>query len=155
VAAVRRFRVLILASVALGPIGCGGEHGLSKQDLIAKGDEVCAQTRRQQPQAPTGGGIPFPALVAYLNQVEAVSATALAEFRKLKPRSSERKRFDAFLAVAERRLASIRQARDAAIGRNTPDVTAAINEERTKLGPEYRRTAAEFGFKVCGSGATQ
>ncbi|MDX6668438.1 MAG: hypothetical protein QOK04_1818, partial [Solirubrobacteraceae bacterium] len=27
-AAMRRFRVLILASVALGPIGCGGEHGL-------------------------------------------------------------------------------------------------------------------------------
>jgi hypothetical protein len=155
VATVGRFRLLALASAALGATGCGGESGLTKQDLIAKGDELCTQTRRQQPPAPTGGGIPFPALVAYLNKVEEVSATALAEFRKLKPRSRERKRFDALLAAAERRLASIGRARDAAIGRNTPEVTAAINEERTKLGPEYRRIAAEFGFKVCGSGATR
>ena len=154
-ATVRRFRLLLLASAALGATGCGGESGLSKQELIAKGDELCAQTRRQQPQAPTGGGIPFPALVAYLNKVEEVSAGALAEFRRLKPRSSERKPFDAFLAAAERRLASIRRARDAAIGRNTSEVTAAINEERTKLGPEYRRIAAGFGFKVCGSGAAR
>jgi hypothetical protein len=155
VAAVRRFRLFLLASAALGASGCGGESGLSKQDLIAKGDELCAETRGRQPQAPTGGGIPFPTLVAYLNKVEQVTVSSLATFRKLEPRRSERKRFDAFLAAAERRLASIRKARDAAVARNTAEVTAAITEERTRLGPEYRRIAREFGFRVCGSGAAR
>jgi hypothetical protein len=152
VALIRRFRLFFLASAALGAIGCGGESELSKQDLIAKGDRLCTQMRDQQPQAPTGSGLPFPALVAYLNKVEEVTQTALAKFRKLKPPRSERKRFDAFLVAAERRLASARQARDAAIARNTAEVTAAINEERSRLGPEYRRIASELGFKVCGSG---
>ena len=152
-AAARRFRLVLLACAALGAGGCGGESGLSKRDLIAKGDALCAQTRGQQPQAPTGGGIPFPTLVAYLNEVERVNVSALKKFKKLKPRSGERKRFDAFLAAAERRLASIRLTRDAAIARNTAEVTAEINQERNRLGPEYRRAARELGFKVCGSGA--
>jgi hypothetical protein len=155
VAVARRFPLLLLAYGALGTAGCGGESELSKQELIAKGDKLCAQTRGEQPQAPTGGGIPFPALVAYLNRVEQVSKKALAKFRKLKPPSSQRKRFDAFLAAAERRLASIQLARDGALARNTKEVTAAINEERTRLGPEYRRIATEFGFKVCGSGGVR
>ena len=154
-AAVRHLPLLVLAYAALGAIGCGDGRELSKQDLIAKGDKLCAQTRAKQQQAPTGGGIPFPALVAYLNQVEQVSKRALSKFRTFKPPSSERKRFDEFLAAAERRLASIRLARDAALARNTKEVTAAINEERNRLGPEYRRIATEFGFKVCGSGGAR
>ena len=152
-AAARRFALFLLAYAGLVTIGCGGGGELSKRELIAKGDELCAQTRGRQPQAPAGGGIPLPALAAYLNEVERVSMSALRKFKKLKPGSGERKRFDAFLAAAERRLASIRLARDAAIARNTAEVTAEINQERNRLGPEYRRAARELGFKVCGSGA--
>ena len=138
--------------VAVGAAaGCGGgSSGLSRQDLIAKGDALCTQGRRETRPAPTGGSLPL--FAKYFDAVEKAATKTLDKFKKLKPRDSERKAFDAFLAGAEKRIKALREARDAANAGNVAGVRAAVGQAKLDT-PGYRSAAQQVGFKVCGSGS--
>ena len=99
----RRPRLLLLALAIAGPLaGCGGESDLSKEDLIAKGDKLCTEARRDAPKPPSQQS--FQTVERYLDELDKSTTATLAKFKKLKPRKSQRKDFEAFLAGAEQRL---------------------------------------------------
>jgi hypothetical protein len=143
--------ILLLVAVAIaGPLAaCGSESGLSKQDLVAKGDKLCTEARRVAPKPPSQQS--FQTVERYLDELDKSTTATLAKFKKLKPRESQRKDFEAFLAGAERRLKTIREARDAARARDGGRVTAALAREQQQERVAYRRAATKLGFKVCGS----
>jgi len=142
----------LFAVVAAVLVGCGGtDDGLSKEQLIAKGDAICEQARGVAPTPPQTRD--FAAIARYESEVVRGSRATLAKLRALKPQGSEQKIFERFLARAQRRLDDEIAVLDAADRGDAQAVTAAVAKERGQDGPATRQAAEQVGFRICESAA--
>ena len=151
---LRRSGLLALAAAAAVAVGaCGGDDqgdSLSKDELIARGDALCQQSRQTMPRPPRGNALG--AFARYAAEVARRSESTLAKFRALEPPKGERENYDRFLTAAQRRFDNVIAIRDAAGRGDARAVRAALVKEQRRDAPAYRQVAKQIGFRVCGSG---
>ena len=141
-------RFALLAAVATALCGCGGESGLSADELAQRANAICARYQplyRTITRAHTGA-----AIVRYLDRTRPASLREERELRALRPRRSEASKVQRLLdhvRAADRTLVQLRNAWV------THDYATGVNIGR-RLKGQIRRTTKEaraLGWTVCAS----
>jgi hypothetical protein len=127
--------------------GCGG--GLSKSDLVAKGDAICTRVNKQIAKEPDPKTTKD--LAALAKRTVAISDPAIKDMEDLDPPGELESDFKKFVASLKRQRDLTKQIGDAA----AKDDTAAVQKVSAKANTaqdEYRRLTGKIGFKQCGGG---
>ena len=138
----------LIGLLALAP-GCGSDtEQVSAQELISRGDEICAEGRKEfaeiQAQAPPNAA----AAVDQTDGLVEVATDELNELRRIRPPDELQPRYDRYLEARGRALELLEQGRDAAEDKDAESYgeaqakAAAEQAERLKL-------ARAVGFKSC------
>ena len=127
--------------------GCGG--GLSRDELVAKGDAICKRVNTRMAKEPD------PQSAADLERLAKrtvqISDPAIADMKALDPPGALESDFKKFVASLKKQRDLTKKIGDAA----GKDDTAKVQEVGTraqKAQDEYRRLTGEIGFKECGGG---
>lgn len=138
----------VLASLAAGftLAGCGAEDALSKQELIAKGDVLCAKADRE------AEALGEPRTVAEVRRLVGVFDAMVSDFSALEPPNEDRAKVDAMLRDLDRGFSrlGVAFARATAAGRAPGTVRA---DEAWRLLERAGAAARAYGFGVCGNEA--
>jgi hypothetical protein len=127
--------------------GCGG--GLSKSQLVSKGDAICTRVNKQvakQPDPKSGKD-----LARVANAVVKISDPAIKDMEALDPPGNLKDEFGKFVDSLKRQRDLTKQLADAAGAGDTAKVQKIGTQARTAQ-TSYRRYATKIGFKVCGGG---
>ena len=136
------------ALLALALAGCG-EDALSKKQLVAKGDAICARINQQiakEPDPKTAKD-----LQRLANRTVELSNPAIKDMEALVPPSELEADFDKFVASLKRQRDLTKKIGAAAAEGDTAEVQK-IGAEAQKAQDEYRRLTGKIGFKECGGG---
>ena len=141
-AAVALLLLLLLA-------GCGG-GGLSKSELVAKGDKICARVNKEVAKEPD------PKSAADLERLAKrtveISDPAIEDMEALEPPDELEKDFDAFVASLKRAARPDEgDRRGGRRGRQRRRSRRSATEAQ-KAQADYQKLAAKIGFKQCGGG---
>jgi hypothetical protein len=136
--------LLLLLLVA----GCGG-GGLSKSQLVSKGDAICTRVNKQVAKQPDPKSTQDLARVA--QAVVKVSDPAIKDMESLDASGDQKATFDKFVADLKRQRDLTKQLGDAAGKGDTAGVQKIGTKARTAQ-TTYRAHAKKIGFKVCGGG---
>ena len=136
----------VLPLVAL--TGCGG-GGLSKKELVAKGDAICKRVNTRMAKEPD------PKTAADLERLAkrtvAISDPAIKDMEALEPPSELESDFENFLASLKRQRNRTKKIGEAAAEGDTAKVQQ-IGADAQSAQQEYRRITGKIGFKQCGGG---
>ena len=126
---------------------CGG--GLSKGELVAKGDAICARVNKQVAKEPD----PKTAkdLERLANRTAELSAPAIKDMEALEPPSELEADFDKFVASLKRQRDLTKKIGATAGAGDTAEVQK-IGTQAQRAQDEYRRLTGKIGFKECGGG---
>ncbi len=126
---------------------CGG--GLSKGELVAKGDAICARVNKQVAKEPD----PKTAedLERLANRTVEISDPAIKDMEALEPPGELESDFDKFVASLKRQRDLTKKIGAAAAEGDTAEVQK-IGAQAQKAQDEYRRLTGKIGFKECGGG---
>jgi hypothetical protein len=135
------------ALVLLLVAGCGG--GLSKQELVAKGDAICKRINARMAKEPD----PKTAedLQRLANRTVELSDPAIKDMEELDPPSELKADFERFVASLKRQRDLTRKI-GAAAGKGDTAEVQKIGADAQKAQDEYRRLTGRIGFKECGGG---
>src|SRR5262245_20519061 len=105
----------IALSAAAAASGCGSDtEQVSAEELIARGDEICAEGRQRfdevQSQAPANAA----AAADQTDELIAIATDELNELRNIRPPDELRERYDRYLEARGRAVELLEQGRDAA-----------------------------------------
>src|SRR3954451_15721953 len=126
---------------------CG--RGLSKRELVAKGDTICKRVNTQiakEPAPKDAAG-----LKRLADKTLALSGPAIKDMEALQPPDELRKDFDAFVARLKEQRELTRQVGEAA-GQGDAQKIQQIGTDAQKTQAEYRRLSDKIVFKECGGG---
>jgi hypothetical protein len=140
-------RARAAAGLLLFIAACGG--GLSKGELVAKGDAICARVNKQVAKEPD----PKTAedLERLANRTVEISDPAIKEIEALEPPGELESDFDKFVASLKRQRDLTEKIGGAAAEGDTAEVQK-IGAQAQKAQDEYRRLTGKIGFKECGGG---
>ncbi len=126
--------------------GCGG---LSKDELVAKGDVICKRvnTRMAKEPDPQSAGD----LERLAKRTVAISDPAIDDMEALEPPSELEADFKKFVASLKRQRDLTKQIGDAAAAGDTAKIQK-VGVDAQKAEQEYRRLTGKIGFKECGGG---
>jgi hypothetical protein len=129
--------------------GCGSDtEQVSVEELIERGDEICAEGRRSfdevQAQAPANAA----AAADQTDELVAIATDELNELRSIRPPDELRERYDRYLEARGRALELLEQGRDAAEEKNA-DAYARAQGKAAAEQPERLKLAKAVGFRVC------
>jgi hypothetical protein len=124
---------------------CGG--GLSKAELVKKGDAICKRVndRVAKEQEPTNAAD----LAALAKKTVKISDPAIDDMEALEPPDELKKTFDAFVASLKHQRDLTKQIGDAA-GKGDTVKIQQIATQAQKAQTEYRKLSDKIGFKECG-----
>ncbi len=127
--------------------GCGG--GLSKDELVAKGDAICKRVNTRMAKEPD------PKSAADLQRLAkrtvAISDPAIKDMEALEPPSELESDFENFLASLKRQRNLTQKIGEAAAEGDTAKIQQ-IGADAQSAQEEYRRLTGKIGFKQCGGG---
>jgi hypothetical protein len=127
--------------------GCGG--GLSKKELVAKGDAICKRINTQMAKEPD------PKTTADLQRLAKrtveLSDPAIDDMEALEPPSDLEADFKKFVASLKRQRDLTKKIGDAA-GEDDTAKVQEIGAQAQKAQDEYHRLTGKIGFKECGGG---
>ena len=136
---------LLLLLVLLA--GCGG--GLSKNELVAEGDKICARVNKQIAKEPD------PKSAADLERLAKrtveISDPAIKDMEALEPPDDLKKDFDAFVDSLKEQRDLTKQIGEAA-GAGDNDKIQQVGTRAQKAQASYQKLSAKIGFKQCGGG---
>jgi hypothetical protein len=127
--------------------GCGG--GLSKSELVAKGDAICKRINTRMAKEPDPKTTQD--LQRLANRTVELSDPAIADMEKLEPPSDLESDFKKFVTSLKRQRDLTKQIGGAA-GKDDTAKIQEIGAEAQKAQDEYRRLTGKIGFKECGGG---
>jgi len=135
--------VAVLLIVPLA--ACGG--GLSKAELVKKGDAICKRVNDEvaKQQEPTNAAD----LAALAKKTVKISDPAIDDMDALEPPDELQKDFDKFVASLRKQRDLTKQIGDAAAKGDTVKIQQIANEAQ-KAQTEYRKLAEKIGFEECG-----
>ena len=140
-----RARAAVALLFLLPLAGCGG--GLSKQELVTKGDAICQRVNQQiakEPQPKTAADVQ-----ALAKKTVELSDPAIEDMKALEPPDELEKDFDAFVASLKKQRDLTEQIGDAA-GANDVTKIQKLGADAGKAQQEYRTLSGKIGFKECG-----
>jgi hypothetical protein len=144
----RRMRAHAAVVALILPLaGCGG--GLSKSELVAKGDAICKRVNRQvakEPEPKTAAD-----LQGLAKKTVEISDPAIDDMEKLEPPDELEKDFAAFVASLKEQRDLTKQIGDAAGAGDTAKIQR-VGAEAQKAQEKYRKLSDKIGFKECGGG---
>jgi len=142
-----RVHAAVTALLILPLAACGG--GLSKSELVAKGDAICKRVNDQVAKEPD------PQTAADLQQLAdktvKISDPAIKDMDALEPPGDLEKDFDAFVASLKKQRDLTKQIGDAAGSGDTAEIQK-IGAQAQKAQAEYQKLSDKIGFKECGGG---
>jgi hypothetical protein len=140
-----RAHAAVAALLVLPLAACGG--GLSKAELVKKGDAICKRVNDQvaKQQEPTNAAD----LAALAKQTVKLSDPAIKDMDALEPPDELKKDFDAFVASLKKQRDLTKQIGDAA-GKGDTVKIQEIATEAQKAQTKYQQLADKIGFKECG-----
>ena len=153
---VSRIHRPALAGIVLGgavlAAGCGGDtEQVSAEDLIRRGDGICAEGRKSfdqvQAQAPANAA----AAADQTDELVEIATDELNELREIRPPDELRERYDSYLAARGRALELLEQGRDAADDKDAEAYGKAQAKAAAEQ-PERLKLARAVGFKTCSKG---
>src|SRR5215210_3402637 len=140
-----RTRTAVALLVPALVAGCGG--GLSKSELVAKGDAICARVNKQIAKEPD------PKTAADLERLAKrtveISGPAIEDMEALDPPSELEDEFEKFVASLKRQRDLTKQIGAAAGAGDTAKVQR-IGADAQKAQAEYASVTKKIGFKECG-----
>ena len=126
--------------------GCGG---LSKDELVAKGDTICKRVNTHMAKEPEPQSARD--LERLAKRTVALSDPAIADMEALDPPGELQSDFKKFVASLKRQRDLTKKIGDAAGKDDTAEVQT-LGGQAQKAQDEYRRLTGKIGFKECGGG---
>jgi hypothetical protein len=127
--------------------GCSG--GLSKDELVAKGDAICKRVNTRMAKEPD------PKSAADLERLAKrtveISNPAIDDMEALKPPDELASDFKKFVASLKRQRDLTKQIGEAAAAGDTAKIQK-VGVAAQKAQQEYRRLTGKIGFNQCGGG---
>ena len=144
---MRRLAPTAIATACLAATACGG-HTVTKQDVIAQGNAICAGALRDIRALPTpaSAGSSTAALAHYLQQVLPIIHTENASLRKLPRPARDRSLLDRFLAAMGSTETQYRSLLAAARSGDSAAVTNALSAD---AGRTATKLASGYGLTQC------
>jgi hypothetical protein len=140
------------AALAVLPLlaltGCGG--GLSKKELVAKGDAICARVNKQIAKEPDPKTVKD--LQRLAKRTVQLSDPAIKDMEALDPPSELKKDFASFIASLKHQR-DLTKAIGAAAGAGDNAKIQTIGRDAQKAQADYGRLSKKIGFKQCGGGS--
>ena len=128
-------------------VGCGG--GLSKQELVAKGDAICKRVNAQMAKEPD------PQTAADLQRLAdrtvEISDPAVDDMEALEPPGDLEDDFKKFVGSLKRQR-DLTKKIGAAAGKGDTAEVQKVGADAQEAQDEYRRLTGKIGFKECGGG---
>jgi hypothetical protein len=137
----------VAALIVLPLAACGG--GLSKSELVAKGDAICKRVNSaiaKEPDPKTAAD-----LEKLANKTVEISDPAIDDMEALEAPDELEKDFDAFVASLKKQRDLTKDIGKAAGAGDTAKIQKA-GADAQKAQTEYRRLSDKIGFKECGGG---
>ena len=142
---------LATALVALVVTDCGG-HTATKQDVIARGDAICAGALRdlQATPPPAEGETSLPGLAAYLRATMPILQRKVSDLKALPRPAADRALLDQYLAAVAQSGAIYRTLAAAARRGDQDGVNQALAQLDANPAPSL---AARYGLNQCAEAA--
>lgn len=139
------------AACAVALAGCGG-HAATKQDVIARGNAICAGALRdlRATPAPAGGETSLSGLAAYLQSVLPTLAREASNLEALPRPAADRAVLNQYLSAFGRSQASYRALVAAARRGDQTAVNQALAQLQANPAPSL---AARYGLNQCAGAA--
>jgi hypothetical protein len=139
----------IALTAALAIAGCGnsGSSGLSKAQLNAKASAICSAATANQPAQPQDFTTNSTAAAAYLDKLLTVITPATNQMAALKPTSSLKAQFAAYVATLRQELALVESA-DRKAHAHDPSGIQDI-QRASSFASQAKSEASALGFTGC------
>jgi hypothetical protein len=134
-----------VAPLLLVVAGCGG--GLSKDELVAKGDAICKRVNAQIAKQPDPQSASD--LKRLAQRTTKIYDPAIDDMEALDPPSEIESDFKKFVASL-RRLRDFTERIGDAAGEGDTAKIKQVSTDAQKVQQEYRRLTGKIGFKECG-----
>ena len=137
---------------ALALAGCGGGSSVSRADVIARGNAICAAALRQirTVAAPTQAPASLPAMSDYLHQVVPIVEKEISGLRKLPRPSTGQALLQRYISAVAGTAADYRALQHAAAAGDQNGVDAALSALSTSSASSL---AAAYGLDQCATAA--
>jgi len=138
---------LVVALVALIVTACGG-HTVTKQDVIARGNAICAGAQRDllATPSPAAGETSLPGLAEYLSAIMPILRREVSNLQALPRPAADRALLDRYVTAVASSGATYRTLA-AAAGRGDQD---AVNQALAQLAANPASSlAARYGLNQC------
>jgi|SRR5829696_137960 len=142
-----RAHAAVTALLLLPLAACGG--GLSKSELVSKGDAICKRVNDEvakQPDPQTAAD-----LEGLAKKTVKISDPAIDDMEALEPPDELEKDFDAFVASLKKQRNLTKEIGEAAGAGDTAKIQKVATDAQ-KAQAEYQRLSNKIGFKECGGG---
>ena len=148
---VRLRTALAAATVALVVAACGG-HTTTKQDVIARGNAICASAARDllATPPPAGGEASLSGLAAYLRAIMPILQRELSNLQALPRPTADRALLDQYVTAVRKSGATYRALAAAAQRGDQEGVNQALAQLQANPAPSL---AARYGLKQCAGAA--
>jgi hypothetical protein len=150
----KRQRPAWLAAALIAAVlpACGGDGGgerLTREELIARADAICAEASDRldalgEPETPEQ-------LARLADEAAAIAEEQLGRLRNLRPPAENEDEYAAMLDLTEKQIEATRGISEAAAAGDADAAQARIAEVK-RLDDEADRLASAYGFEVCGTG---
>jgi hypothetical protein len=134
-----------VAPLLLLVAGCGG--GLSKDELVAKGDAICKRVNARIAKQPDPQSAAD--LKRLAQRTTKIYDPAIDDMEALDPPSELESDFKKFVASL-RRLRDLTKRIGDAAGKGDTATIKQVSTDAQKVQQEYRRLTGKIGFKECG-----
>lgn len=148
--APRRFGLVVAGGVAsLALAACGG-HAATKQDVIARGNAICAGALRELRAIPppSSGGTSLPALAAYLKDAVPIVDGEVSSLRALPRPAENRALLNRYVTAMTSSLSAYRSLAAAAQRGDQSDVDQALAAIQAS---PASKLAGQYGLSQCAS----
>lgn len=142
------------AAIAAGLLitGCGGGSAVTRADVIARGNAICASALRQirTVTPPTRAPASLPAMAAYLHQVVPIVEKEISGLRKLPESATGHALLQRYIRAVSETAADYRALERAAAAGNQDLVDGALSALSTSSASSL---AAAYGLDQCATAA--
>ena len=146
---VRAWTALATALMALSLAACGG-HAATKQDVIARGNAICAAALRElrATPSPASGATSLATLATYLDAVLPILQQEVSNLRALPRPAADRRLLNRYVAAVSSSAATYRSLAEAARRGDQ----AGVNQALATLQANPAATlAGRYGISQCAS----
>jgi hypothetical protein len=139
---------IALAAGALLATACGGDEGLSREELISRGDAICEEydQRTEQVEDPES----LNDVERFVEETRTLIRDGVDELKELEPPEELAEDYNAWIAQNEENLGLLDDLEAAAAAGDEAQVQEILAEAE-QAGAQADRLAGEMGFEECGA----